>query len=271
VFFKETHEDFSRYASQWATALVHSFADRDLTVVRSAVQTLAAMTSKLEPDELDGCVSSVRQAVLSVSVEGCDLPGFVQPDGLTGVFAVYLAGLKKSSTEDAAYGIANMILRTNEACLKPVTVKMIGALIRAINERVNSEGKTAILHAFATLLAKAPLFAKPFIPQLQRTAVKNLSDPVSGEVRSEAAVVLSALIPMQPRVDPLIAELAFTASNEWTNDGVKFAIVKALCGVLSGAGDLVGEPQKITLASVVKQNLQRGTTAGRCYSSWLIV
>jgi hypothetical protein len=227
------------------------------------------MTSKLEPDELNGCVSSVHQAVLSVSVEGCDLPGFVQPGGLTGVFAIYLAGLKRSSAEDAAYGIASMIHRTNEACLKPVTVKMIGALIRAINERSNSEGKRAILHALATLLAKVPLFAKPFIPQLQRTVVKNLLDQLSGEVRNEAAVVLGALIPMQPRVDPLVTELAFTATNDWTNDGVKFAIIKALCEILSGAGHLVGEPQKITLAGVVKQNLQRGT--GCCFSSWLMV
>jgi hypothetical protein len=215
------------------------------------------MTSKLDPDELESCVISVRQAVLSVGVRDHDLPGFVQPGGLTGVFAIYLAGIKRTSAEDAAYGIAEMVQRTNTASLKPVTVQMIGALIRAIGERHPAAGKTAILHALATLLVKAPLFAKPFIPQLQRTAVKNLSDPANSDVRNQAAVVLGALIPMQPRVDPLVTEL-IGAANSASDDGVKFATLKALCEVLSRAGRLVGDSQKNALAGVIEQILQDG-------------
>jgi hypothetical protein len=215
------------------------------------------MTTKLQPDELEACVIPVRQAVLAVGVEDHDLPGFTQPGGLTGVFAIYLAGLKRSSAEEAAHGIAEMVLRTNLNSLKPVTVQMIGALIRAIGERHPAAGKTAILHALATLLVKAPLFAKPFIPQLQRTAVKNLSDPANSDVRNQAAVVLGALIPMQPRVDPLVTEL-ISAATAAPDDGVKFATLKALCEVLSRAGKLVGDSQKTALSVLIHQTILEG-------------
>jgi hypothetical protein len=237
--------------------LVNHFAERDDKVVQSAIQSLNAMISKLQPDELETCVSPVRQAVLSVGVEDRDLHGFVLPGGLSGVLGIYLAGIKRTSAEDGAHGIAEMVRRTNMASLKPVTVQMIGALIRAIGERHPSAGKTAILHALATLLEKAPLFAKPFIPQLQRTAVKNLSDPANSDVRNEAAVVLGALIPMQPRVDPLVTEL-ISAANASVDDGVKFAVVKALCEVFSKAGQLVGGPQKKAVSGFIHEILQDG-------------
>ena len=256
-FFKETSRDFSRYASHWATALVSAYAERDVAVARSAVQTLTAMVSRLEPDELEDCVTPVRQAVLTVGVEDHELPGFGQPGGLNGVLTIYLAGLKRQSAEEAANGIAEMVLRTSLNSLKPVTVQMIGTLIRAIGERHPAAGKTAILHALATLLVKAPLFAKPFIPQLQRTAVKNLSDPANSDVRNQAAVVLGSLIPMQPRVDPLVTELVGVA-NGAQDDGVKFAVLKALCEVLSRAGKLVGETQRSAISLLIEEILNDG-------------
>jgi hypothetical protein len=215
------------------------------------------MTTKLQQEDLEDCVPLVRQSVLSVCVEDNELPGFVKPGGLTAVFNIYLAGLKRNSAEDAANGIAELVRRTNLASLKPITVQMVGALIRAIGERHPSAGKTAILHALATILDVAPLFAKPFIPQLQRTAVKNLSDSGRNEVRNEAAVLLGALIPLQPRVDPLVTELAGVASSA-ADEGVKSATVKALCEVVSKAGRLVGEAQRSTLLMMINQVLQEG-------------
>jgi len=257
VFFKESDVDFSRYASQWTTALVSSFADRDTEVVQSAIQAIAAMTSKLPPEEQEVCVYSTRQAVLSVSTEGHDLPGFTQPGGVTSVLNIYLAGLKRSSAEEAANGMAELVMRTNLASLKPVTVQMIGALIRAIGERHPSAGKSAILHALATILQKAPLLAKPFIPQLQRTAIKNLSDQTSGDIRNQAAVVLAALIPMQPRVDPLVSELV-TAANNSFDDGAKSAVVKALSEVFLKAGKAVGDAPKVLVTELIHRVLQDG-------------
>ena len=238
-------------------ALINAFGEREVSIVQSAVQALSNMTGKLQPDELEACVEPVRQAVLSVGVEDNDLAGFSQPGGLAGVFSIYLAGLKRSSAEDAAHGIAEMVRRTNSNNLKPVTVQMIGALIRAIGERHQSVGKTAILEALATILVKVPTFARPFIPQLQRTAVKNLSDPGSSDVRNQAALMLGILIPMQQRVDPLVTEL-ISSANSAIEDGVKVATLKALCEVLSNAGRLVGDSQKSALATLIEQTLQDG-------------
>jgi hypothetical protein len=121
------------------------------------------MISKLQQAELEACVVPVRQTILTVGVEDRELPGFVRPGGLNAVFTIYIAGLKRTSAEDAAHGIAEFVRRTSLASLKPVTIQIIGALIRAIGERHPAVGKTAILHALATLLTTAPLFSKPFI------------------------------------------------------------------------------------------------------------
>ena len=215
------------------------------------------MSAKLQQDDLENCVLPVRQTVLSICVEDHELPGFVKPGGLAAVFAIYLAGLKRSSAEDSAHGIAELVRRTNLPSLKPVTVQMIGALIRAIGERHPAAGKTAILHALTTLLNTAPLFAKPFIPQLQRTAVKNLSDPASNDVRNEAAILLGALIPLQPRVDPLVTELTGVA-NSAGDDGVKSATLTALGEVVSKAGKLIGDVQRSALLALISQTLKEG-------------
>jgi hypothetical protein len=69
--------------------------------------------------------------------------------------------------------------------------------------------------------------------------------------------VLGALIPMQPRVDPLVTEL-IGAATAAPDDGVKFATLKALCEVLSRAGKLVGESQKAALSGLIHQTLLEG-------------
>ena len=212
------------------------------------------MTGKLQPDEVEDCIAPVRQAVLIAGVEDHDLPGFVQPGGVNSVLNIYITGLKRNSAEDAGHGIAEMIRRTSPNSLKPVIVPMIGPLIRAIADRHASAG--AVLLALATLLEKAPLLAKPMLPQIQRTALKYLAD-LNSNVQHEAAVVLGALIPMQPRVDPLITELISSATSA-KDDGIKFGVIKALCEVLSRTSKPVGDPQKAALGTLIHQVLEAG-------------
>ena len=53
-----------------------------------------------------------------------------------------------------------------------------------------------------------PLLLKPFLPQLQRTFVKSLSEAgATVQTRAETVKCLGLLIPLQPRLDPLVAEL----------------------------------------------------------------
>lgn len=53
-----------------------------------------------------------------------------------------------------------------------------GPLIRIIGDRFTPEIKAAILTTLGLLIGKAGIALKPFIPQLQVTFLKCLSDPV---------------------------------------------------------------------------------------------
>lgn len=77
---------------------------------------------------------------------------------------------------------------------------------------------------------------KPFLPQLQTTFVKALSDQTF-EVRDQAGVALGKLMVMHTRVDPLVTEL-MSGVNE-TSGGVQESMLKALQQVLVSAGDKV--------------------------------
>jgi hypothetical protein len=58
-------------------------------------------------------------------------------------------------------------------------------------------------------------------------------------------------------VDPLVTELVGVA-NSAQDDGVKFAVLKALCEVLSRAGKLVGESQRAAISSLIEDILTDG-------------
>jgi HEAT repeat protein len=56
------------------------------------------------------------------------------------------------------------------------------------------------------MMRKVAPMIKPFMPQLQRTFVKSLSDP-SPIVRQRAASALGIFIALQPNIDPLVRDL----------------------------------------------------------------
>jgi hypothetical protein len=74
---------------------------------------------------------------------------------------------------------------------------------------------------------------KPFLPQLQRTFVKSLSETGSTPaMRNKTAQCLSLLIPLQARLDPLVMELV--QGIKQADAQVKKAIWEALFGLLQG-------------------------------------
>ena len=74
---------------------------------------------------------------------------------------------------------------------------------------------------------------RPFIPQLQTTFVKNLSDP-SHIVRNLSAKALRLLMEFISRVDQLATELKNGISGSM--GGVQQAMMKACHGVLTTKG-----------------------------------
>jgi HEAT repeat protein len=82
-----------------------------------------------------------------------------------------------------------------------------GPLIRVLGERYNWSIKSAILDALYFLLLKVDITLKPFLPQLQPTFMKNLTD-VNRLVRVKAGCALAKLLLMNPRLDQLVMDIA---------------------------------------------------------------
>jgi hypothetical protein len=61
-----------------------------------------------------------------------------------------------------------------------LAAQITGPLIRIIGDRFASGVKAAILGTMSALLGKAGPALKPFLPQLQTTFLKCLTDPVRG-------------------------------------------------------------------------------------------
>ncbi|KAH6566502.1 hypothetical protein BASA60_009434 [Batrachochytrium salamandrivorans] len=178
-------------------------------------EALDALVKRIKKDDMERLVHIVRKGIrdaeLCLSV-GEDIPGFNLPKGILPVLSILLQGLmygSGDSREQSALGLGEIISRTSETSLKPFVTQITGPLIRVIGDRFPPNVKSAILQTMATLLHRVPAMLKPFLPQLQRTFVKSLSDPSSGSsaMRSRAAKCLTLLIPLQARLDPLVVEL----------------------------------------------------------------
>ncbi|CAG8500654.1 3053_t:CDS:10 [Acaulospora colombiana] len=263
IFCSETKMNFSRYSSEWIHVLVLLLDDRQQEVVISAWNALNAVTKSIKKDELEQLVTPVRRAVKTVGVPGVDLPGFCLPKGISPILPIFLHGLMYGTAEireNSALGIGDLIQRTSADALKPFVTQITGPLIRIIGERYPPQVKAAILQTLSLLLTKVPALLKPFLPQLQRTFIKSLTDPSSALVRSRAASALGILISLQTRVDPLISELVTGIKTSEPN--VREAMLSALESVVNKAGNSMNETSKKGVLGVIKEGLS--DSKGNC-------
>jgi hypothetical protein len=250
-FFASASVDYSRYNQDIVRALLISFDDRDMEVVKSAWSALQEFTKRLKKEEMEALVQSTRQTLLQVGVAGHNLPGFELPKGINAILPIFLQGLMNGTADQrvsAALAISDIVDRTSESSLKPFVTQITGPLIRVVSER-STEVKSAILLTLNNLLEKMPTALKPFLPQLQRTFAKSLADTSSDVLRSRAARALGTLIKFTPRVDPLIAELV--TGSRTTDAGVKTAMFKALYEVISKAGANMGESSRTAVLALI--------------------
>ncbi|CAG8528557.1 17533_t:CDS:10, partial [Acaulospora morrowiae] len=266
IFCNETKMDFSRYTSEWVRVLILLLDDRQKDVVISAWNALNAVTKSIKKDELEQFVIPVRRTVKLIGVPGVDLPGFCLPKGIGPILPIFLQGLMYGTPdirENSALGIGDLIQRTSADALKPFVTQITGPLIRIIGERYPSQVKAAILQTLGLLLTKVPTLLKPFLPQLQRTFIKSLTDPSSTLVRSRAASALGILISLQTRVDPLIAELV--TGIKTSEPSIREAMLNALESVVNKAGNNMNEASKKGVLGVIKDGLsdnKEGTVVG---------
>ncbi|KAK5667273.1 translational activator of GCN4 [Batrachochytrium dendrobatidis] len=240
LLFEGSKAAFDAYIPDVLQLLIGCLAGSDgQEVMLSCWQALDALVKRIKKDDMERFVHiarrGIRDAELCLSV-GEDIPGFNLPKGISPLLAIFLQGLMYGSIdarEQSALGLGEIISRTSEVAIKPFVTQITGPLIRVIGDRFPPSVKSAILQTMATLLHRVPAMLKPFLPQLQRTFVKSLSDASleSSAMRNRAAKCLTLLIPLQARLDPLVIELVQSLKS---GDGVA-ASTPGLSAPASGA------------------------------------
>lgn len=258
-FFKETKLDYSIYTEDVVIQAIYNLDNKDRDIAKYSMEMLVVLIKSQRKEVLEKLVKPAQQTLSYIGSEDEDIYAFTLPKGPNCILPIFSHGLMYGNgdqREVAANGISNIIDKTPAAGLRPFVTGIVGPLIRVIGERYSGDVKSAILLALNKLFEKIPQMLRPFIPQLQRTFIKSLSDPSSEILRSRAAKALGTLIEYQPKVDPLVTELLNNAKTvEAENVGVKTAILKALLEVIDKAGEKMSESCKNGVMALVEKEM----------------
>jgi hypothetical protein len=246
--------DASLYRVDWVRQLVSMLEDTHVPVHTAAWKSFDIFVKSVPKDELESLVVPLRRTIESIGGPGIYVPGLNLPKGVSPTVPIIIAGLitgNNDQREQAALAISDLVERTDGDAIKPFVVPFTGPLIRVSTQAMTypPSVKTAILTALTTMLERIPTFVKPFFPQLQRTFIKNTSEPSSVVVRTKAAVALGALMKNQSRVDPVIVELIAGAKS--SNDAIGSSLVLSISNVVKSAGSNVGDKSKEACAELV--------------------
>lgn len=240
-FCENTKVDFSEFLPQLYRGLIGLFVRPEQEVLLASWECLNAITKKLSPTDMLLYIQPVRQAIkFAVQDMGGnqELPGLSIPKkGIAPILPIFREGILLGSQdvkEYAAISLGELIKYTSAEALKPSVVNITGPLIRILGDRYVWSVKTSLLETLTLLLSKVGAMLKPFLPQLQTTFVKALSDP-NRSVRLKAAAALGKLIVIHTRVDPLFTELQ-TGFKGCDDTSVKDTFLQALRFCLEGAG-----------------------------------
>ncbi|XP_063969205.1 stalled ribosome sensor GCN1-like [Lytechinus pictus] len=260
VYCSKTSCSYADYVPQLQRALIQSFNDPETRVLEMSWEALNAVTKSLSAAEQMGHIGSVRLAV-RYAAEDCkhdELPGFCLPKkGITPVLPYFREGILSGSPEvkeQAALGLGEVIQRTSITALKPQVVAITGPLIRVLGDRFAWNVKVAILQTLGLLIAKVGVLLKAFLPQLQTTFIRGLTD-ANRAVRLEAAAALGKLVVIHAKVDPLFTELHNGIKNTDNDTGVRETMLQALRMAITGAGTKIGDANKKALLTTLISNL----------------
>ena len=246
-------------------------------VLVSADEALEALGKTLSKDQMEALSVPLRRTIESMCSPGHEVPGFCRAGGLKPILPILIQGLLAGTNEQreqSAFGLGDVVERTAVDALKPYVTQITGPLIRIIAERYPAPVKAAILSTLTVLLTRVPAFVRPFFPQLQRTFVKNLSEPASSTIRSRAATGLGVLMGLQPRIDPLITELVNGCGHE--EQEIRDSMANALAAVLLSGGKNVGPAAEVQVAELIRATMEEPSKEGfnnsisRCLAALLL-
>lgn len=248
TLFKNCAHDLSSYYLLLTRGVTGMFHAEQHAVVRAGVRALDSFVKSVPKERYPLHVTTLREQIQEVGAEHSArcrstsasreeaelLPALCQPEGLGPLVSVYLQGLMTGTPElreQSAAAIGEAVGLTSAAALKKYVIQITGPLIRIVGDRFPSAVKVAILHTLTLLVSKCALLLKPFVPQLQTTFVKALSD-TTRQVRAKGAVALSRLVSLSTRVEALVTELHNTLLSALPD--VQANILSALAGVIRG-------------------------------------
>ena len=191
------------------------------------------------------------------------IPTLCAPRGLEALLPLYLRALTGGSADarqSAAEGLGDLVDVTSAEGLKPHLVKIAGPLIRVAADKFPWPVKVAIVATLAKLVRRGGAALRPFAPQLQATFVRALGEPTAA-VRAAGAAALTALVPLAPRVDALVGEIATLALG--TDDVVCESALTALRNVIFAAGERVGPAARERAGAAAAATLGERDTAAR--------
>ncbi|CAI5759091.1 unnamed protein product [Candida verbasci] len=251
-FFDSTNLDYSMYLEDIVSQMILSLSDPSSKVVEGAMLSLTALVKKQPKEVLERLVKPAKQA-LDLTYE---IPAFKLPRGPQSILPIFIQGLMYGNSdqkESSALAIATIIEKTPSENLKSLSTTITGPLIRVVGEKVSTDIKSAILIALNNLLLKIPQFLRPFIPQLQRTFIRSLTDS-NDKLRKHAVLALGTLIKHQPRVDSLITELVTNSKNISDKD-IKGSLLQGMLVVVETSGNNLSDASKSSILGLVEEEI----------------
>ena len=272
-FFAASSADFKMFVPVFLKELLQCFTDSNEPVLLAAVKALKALGQAVPVEEQVDHIEFIRNCIGSMASDARHrkgasqegpflLPGLNVPKGLEPLLPVYQHALMHGTPhvrEVAATGLGELVALTSAASLRPFLIKLTGPLIRIVGDRSPSGVKAAILMTLSLLLEKGGVALKSFVPQLQTTFVKALSDPVD-IVRERGSSALELLMPLSTRVDPLVNELiSGAAPGELPSESVpvQVTMLETLGHVLASAAAAKISPAVALQASTAMCDLLR--------------
>ncbi|VDQ00709.1 unnamed protein product [Trichobilharzia regenti] len=144
------------------------------------------------------------------------LPGFSDPTlplvSLVKLYAECTLRGRPAVKEPAAQGLSECIIYANGIALQGCVIKVIGPLIRLLGERQTNVVRVAVVQSLTSLVNKCPQSVRPFVTQLQATFLKCLGDS-HRPMRLLGGEGLSSVVPITPKLDPLLIDLARVSSQ----------------------------------------------------------
>lgn len=255
--------------------LFELFTDAEESVLLAAWNAMGDVTGTIHKAELPEYVDCVSRCLTLArdrsrrahkSSHEFLVPALCLPKGLAPIVQIFLQGILSAegadARETATKGLTMAVSSTTTEALKTHVIAITGPLIRVVADKHPSSVKSAILESLGVLIHKGGISLKPFVPQLQTTFVKCLTD-LSMNVRMKAATAIGLLMSLQTRVDALVGDLINTVDSDSTEPGVRESTLKAIAGVFAYGGANITAPNVTRAVDVAYDALSSASSGER--------